>query len=167
MSVKELVNNLPQLGMVRSILIRKAKHQTPVLVDCVDTSPDFGLEGDHYGSVRSANAYQVRSNKRQVTLIQFEHIRVIASLLGLNELDAKTLRRNIVVSGINLLALKDREFLIGNTQLKMTGLCQPCSRMEEALGPGGFNAMRGHGGITAKIVVGGKIQINDSVKMLN
>jgi MOSC domain-containing protein YiiM len=75
-------------------------------------------------------------------------------------------RRNIVVSGINLLALKDRRFQIGGAVLEATGPCEPCSRMEENLGPGGYNAMRGHGGITARVVEEGTIRVGDEVRFV-
>ena len=76
------------------------------------------------------------------------------------------LRRNIVVSGINLLALHDHEISLGDgIVLKGTGYCVPCSRMEENLGPGGYNAMRGHGGITATVISGGKLAIGDPIAM--
>ena len=72
-----------------------------------------------------------------------------------------------MVSGINLLALKDRTFSIGGTILEYSGLCVPCSNMEKALGPGGYNAMRGHGGITARIIRGGTIALRDVVSVLD
>ncbi len=76
------------------------------------------------------------------------------------------MRRNLVIGGINLLALKNEKFSIGECVLKGTGLCHPCSRMEEALGTGGYNAMRGHGGITAIVIRGGTIALGDSVTLL-
>ena len=76
------------------------------------------------------------------------------------------LRRNLVISGINLLAFSERQFQIGEVILEMTGKCHPCSRMEENLGAGGYNAMRGHGGITTKVIKGGKIKTGDEIYLI-
>ena len=73
------------------------------------------------------------------------------------------LRRNLVVKGLNLLALKDKRFAVGQAELEYTGQCHPCSRMEELLGPGGYNAVRGHGGITARVLTAGQICVSDLV----
>ena len=118
---------------------------------------EHGLEGDHYAG---------RSGKRSVTLIQKEHIDAMASLLHKKIIKPEDLRRNIVVSGINLLALKGRQFKIGTAVLEMTGLCHPCSRMEEALGEGGYNAVRGHGGINASVISPGLIKLKDKLEVI-
>jgi hypothetical protein len=112
------------------------------------------LAGDH-----------ARGGRRAVTLIQHEHLPVIAALAGCGTVDPARLRRNICVSGINLLALRDARFRVGSLVLEGTGSCAPCSRMDEAevLGIGGYNAMRGHGGITACVVEAGMFSIGDPV----
>ena len=156
--LKELMQTLPQVGKVEWIGIRsqKRKPQTETETDNV-TVLDNGLKNDHYAG---------SSSDRSVTLIQKEHIEVIASLLHRGSVAPADLRRNIVVSGINLLALKDREFNIGTAVLKITGLCHPCSRMEEVFGEGGYNAVRGHGGINARVISTGTIKLNDRVNAI-
>ena len=117
---------------------------------------DHGLENDRAG-------HQV-GGKRQVTLIQKEHLPVIGSLAGIEEVQPELLRRNLVVEGINLQALVKKKFIIGEAMLEGTGLCHPCLRMDAALGPRGYHAMRGHGGINARVLASGVIKVGDLVK---
>ncbi|WKN31597.1 MOSC domain-containing protein [Porifericola rhodea] len=158
-TIKDLINTLPQVGKVQWISIRAERGSKPEEMEEVYANTEHGLEGDHYGG--GANG------KRQVTFINEEHLKSVASFLGKEVLDPGLLRRNIMVSGINLLALKDQQFQVGEAVLEMTGLCHPCSRMEQNLGEGGYNAMRGHGGITARILKSGKIKQGDTIKLIS
>ncbi len=151
------MNRLPQQGRLAWIGLSPGPREPIRTVDNVEVRVGTGLEGDRH-ALRG-------SGKRQVTLIQAEHLPVIASLADRAEVRPEQLRRNLVVSGINLLALENQRFRVGQVVLEGTGLCDPCSRMEENLGPGGFNAMRGHGGITARVLEGGWIRIGDAVAM--
>lgn len=156
-NIKELINTIPQVGEVTWIGVRPGKREDLKQVAEVEVSVEEGLSGDHYAG---------RSKKRQLTLIQQEHLDAVATLLSQDSIDPALTRRNIVVSGINLLALQDQRFRIGEVILETTGLCYPCSRMEENLGAGGYNAMRGHGGINARVIVGGVIKEGDAVALL-
>lgn len=157
-TVPELLDTLPQKGRLEAILIRPVRRATPVRVACVTALPGRGLAGDH-------RAVRVADSARQVTLIQAEHLPVITALSG-SDATPERLRRNLVVSGINLLALKSRRFRIGGAVFGGAGLCHPCSRMEEALGPGGYNAVRGHGGILARVLEEGELTVGDTLEPL-
>ena len=154
---RQYLRSIPQQGRVEWIGIRPQRILEVQSVSQVNADPETGLEGDHFK--------KSSTGKRQVTLIQQEHLDVVARILGKSEIPPELLRRNIVVSGINLLALKQQQFQVGEVLLETTGICAPCSRMEENLGAGGYNSMRGHGGITAKIVQGGQIKIGDVVRL--
>jgi MOSC domain-containing protein YiiM len=153
----KLMAQFPRQGRVEWIGIRPERRAPLASVDQVEAIAGHGLAGDHYAS--KANG------KRQVTLIQAEHLEAVAKILGKIDVRAEWVRRNILVSGINLFALRDRQFLVGDVEFEGSGTCDPCSRMEEVLGTGGFNAMRGHGGIIARIRTGGLVRIGDSVRI--
>jgi MOSC domain-containing protein YiiM len=156
--IKELLDTLPQSGQLEWIGIRPIKRGVVEEVDEVEIHLEDGIKGDHYSK---------KGGKRMITLIQKEHLDVVASILKVEKVDPSLVRRNLVVSGINLLSLNNRQFTIGaDVILEVTGHCHPCSRMETNLGPGGYNAMRGHGGLTAKVIKGGKIRLRDKVKLI-
>lgn len=141
-------------GRVAWIGLRTARRGTVEAVATVRIELS-GLEGDH----------RARPGKRAVTIMQAEHVPVIAALVGGGaEVTPEALRRNIHVTGLNVLALREREFRLGTARLRGTGICAPCSRMTEAFGPGGYNAVRGHGGITAEVLKPGVVSIGDSLE---
>lgn len=159
MSLEERLQTVPQTGRVEWIGLSPRSRGEIVVVGEVFAEEGSGLAGDHHAKRRPGG-------KRQVTLIQSEHLPVVAALIGENSVDPGLLRRNIVVSGINLLSLKGLRFQIGAAVLEGTGPCDPCGRMDENLGPGGFQAMRGHGGLTARVVQEGRIRVGDRVQAL-
>lgn len=157
-TVAELIATVPQVGRLEWIGVSSQSHSTIQVLDHATVTAERGLDADYHAKGR-------RPSDRQVTLIQAEHLPAIASLANCPEVSPELLRRNLVISGINLLLFKDRQFWVGEVLLMGTGLCDPCSRMEEALGPGGYNAMRGHGGITTRVLQGGVIRVGDAVRM--
>lgn len=150
--MEALVRKFSADGRVDWIGLRPERRAPMQVVQEVEVT-ETGLVGDRRKS----------PGKRAVTLIQAEHLPVIAALAGVEEVTPDILRRNIVVSGLNLLALRHHEIRIDDVVLRTTGPCAPCSLMEEAIGFGGYNAMRGHGGLTAEVLQGGVIRVDSIV----
>ena len=167
-TLRALTSRFPRAGRLEAVLLRPARRGVIESVAKAEALVALGLAGD-----RSAARAPLGpgGSKRQVTLIQAEHMETIAALAGLAHVDPSLLRRNLVVSGLNLLAarslFKDQPLILrigADVVLEITGPCEPCSRMEEALGPGGYNAMRGHGGVTARVLAGGKLRVGHTVR---
>ncbi|MBY6161681.1 MOSC domain-containing protein [Mameliella alba] len=150
-SLAELRRSFAGPGRLDWIGLRPARKADLIAVDSAVVGLD-GLAGDHG-----------RPGKRAVTLIQAEHLPVIAALVGRGTLAPEVLRRNLVVSGINLTALREFGLRIGELRLKFESPCAPCSRMEDLLGPGGYVAMRGHGGWCCSVTEPGEIRLADPV----
>jgi MOSC domain-containing protein YiiM len=156
-SLAALLNAPVRPGQAAWIGLRPARRATVQIVEEAELEAERGLVGDRYSRAGGG---------RQVTLIAAESLAAIAGFLGRPAIDPADLRRNIVTRGINLLALKDHRFQIAEAVLETSGECHPCSRMEETLGVGGYNAVRGLGGITARVIEGGVIRVGDPIVRL-
>ncbi len=154
-ALARLLAQFPRAGRVEWIGLRPARDVPMLEVDAAEAVAGAGLRGDRYVG---------GSGKRGLTLIQAEHLPAIAALSGNPEVNPALLRRNLVVSGLPLIALKGCRFWVGEVLCEGTGPCDPCSRMEDALGSGGYNAMRGHGGLTARVLSGGWIRTGDPLR---
>ena len=145
-------------GRVEWIGVRSGRGRPVEVLQEVRAIPDHGLADDH--------AARRAGGRRQVTLMQSEHLSVIGSLAK-RAANPDLLRRNLVVSGINLRALVGQRFRVGAALFEGTGDCPPCRAMEAALGFGGCSAMTGMGGVTARVLEGGLIRVGDQVEPYN
>lgn len=139
-------------GVLEYIVLRPKRKQDVDIRKEAHLSAGMGIEGDHYA----------KSGKREVTLIQAEHLEAVAAELNM-EIPLGITRRNLVVRGTSLMDMISKRLQIGEAVLEITGECHPCSRMNEVLGPGGLKAMANRGGVTAKIVQSGILKIGDRV----
>jgi len=168
--LRALVAQQERPGRVDAIVLRPGRRVSAVSVERVLAEPGRGLIGDR----RAERAQSIDSaRRRELTLIQAEHLSTLARWLDREPIDPRRLRRNLVISGINLVGMRSPfpgsplVWRIGEAVLiELTGTCDPCSRMEEVLGAGGYNAMRGLGGMTARIVNGGEIRVGDAVSLV-
>lgn len=158
-TIRDLLKPPHITGRVEAIVVRGDPRQPARCIEATQALAGIGLADDRLGKRGEAEL-----STRQVTLIQHEHLPVIALLAGVPTVDVAALRRNLVISGINLIALKNARVRVGGALLEIVGPCQPCSRMEEAVGPGGYAAMRGHGGMTARVIEAGAVEVGDEVR---
>ncbi|MGF1528177.1 MAG: MOSC domain-containing protein [Candidatus Competibacterales bacterium] len=163
LNLRQRLCHFPRVGRLVWIGLRPQRRVPMVVVSQVRALAELGLEGDRYAVPRDTSR---TPRRRQVTLIAAEHLVAMASFLGRETVDPALVRRNLVVEGINVPALRERRFWIGEALFEATGLCHPCSRLEETLGKGGYGAACGHGGLTARVLTTGLLTRGDGVTVV-
>ena len=116
-----------------------------------------GLSGDRY-----ADSKNRRAPDDQVTLIELENIEAFVAHTGLPLAPGQP-RRNIVTRGVHLNSLCGKRFKIGAAVFEGLELCEPCSLFAKRTHRETLKFFVGKGGLRARIVVGGNIDVGDRV----
>jgi MOSC domain-containing protein YiiM len=121
-------------------------------VECV---AGHGLRGDRY--------FDFHENyKGQVTFFSIEVFEKLCAHFGIKDKPSGVLRRNVIVSGVDLLSLIGREFEIQGVRFRGTQHCAPCDRMNIAFAPGAEKFLENNAGLRAQILCDGPIMIGDA-----
>ena len=118
-----------------------------------------GIRGDRF--------YDYRDNyKGQITFFSFEVFEKLAGHFGVTSKSPGAVRRNVIVSGIDLNDLIGQEFSIQGVRLRGTAHCRPCYWLDQAIAPGAEKFLAGNGGLRAQILSDGVIAVGDAQLIL-
>jgi MOSC domain-containing protein YiiM len=121
-----------------------------VEVERAECVPGQGLKGDRY-------AEKGEGHKGQVTFFDWQVYLDLCEQFGLNHPSPGVFRRNVVVEGADLPSLIGKRFTLQGVTFEGAQDCAPCYWMDQAFAPGAEEAMRGRGGLRARILTGGTL----------
>jgi MOSC domain-containing protein YiiM len=149
-------------GVVEEIYITGEGSAAMERVEEVRTIEGRGIEGDRY--CEGNGFWTPYGDVCEVTLISSEDLDRIESELGIRVKSGEH-RRNIVTRGIDLNDLRRKRFRIGETVLEYDRPRPPCRHVQDLTEPGMTRALKGRGGICAKVVEGGRIWAQDAIEV--
>lgn len=117
-------------------------------VDAIECVAGRGLRGDRYFDHKA-------DYKGQVTLFSQEIFDALRRALNVPDASPAALRRNLLVSGVDLNELIGQPFELQGVRLEGTEECRPCYWMDEAIGPGANDWLKGRGGLRCRILSDG------------
>jgi MOSC domain-containing protein YiiM len=124
----------------------------PVIsVDQVECVAGQGLVDDRFFGHKE-------NYKGQVTFFAAEMYENLCEKLQVTDRDPSVFRRNILTRGADLNALIGKTFEIQGIRFEGMSECSPCYWMDQAFAPGAEEALKGHGGLRARILTTGTLR---------
>jgi MOSC domain-containing protein YiiM len=149
-------------GVVEGIYVTGKGSAAMERVEEVRTIEGCGIEGDRY--CEGTGYWTPYGDVCEVTLIELEDLDYIQNELGIRVSNGEH-RRNIVTRGIRLEDLRRKRFRIGETVLEYDRPRPPCRHIQDLTEPGMTRALKGRGGICARVVEAGKIRAQDAIEV--
>ena len=150
------------MSKVAAIFITPNPGESLTSVKSIRAIVGRGVEGDR--NFKNAGTLSKKSgNDRDITLIEAEAIEALARDYGI-ELGAHESRRNVLTRGVALNHLVGKEFQVGAVRLLGTQLCEPCGHLEKLTRKGVRAGLIHRGGLCARIVTEGEIQVGDAIR---
>jgi MOSC domain-containing protein YiiM len=150
------MTTMPQ-AHVAAIFIYPEESKPGRSVDSALAVEGRGLLGDRYFAVETPH----EDPGHDLTLIEAEAIEGVAA--GGISFELGDSRRNVVTRGIDLNALVDTTFRVGDVECRGVRLNHPCAHLESLTQPGVLKALVDRGGLRAAIVKGGEIRVGDAI----
>lgn len=149
-------------GTVELLALAPTAEAPMQLVQQARALPGRGLEGDRYAA--GAGTFSPRGAHKpgyELTLIAAEVVEELTARDA--RLDFASTRRNVLTRGIDVNALVDREFNIGDVRCRGLRLAEPCAHLERIAGPGLLRPLIHRGGVRADILTGGKVRVESTI----
>jgi MOSC domain-containing protein YiiM len=149
---------LPVIGQLAGIARRDAR--LALMQTCTEglITVEAGLEGDFKGA---------KYPRRQITVLALEDWEAALADIGNETLPWTARRANLLVAGVRLPRAVGGILKVGDVVLEVTGQTYPCNRMEEAAsGLLSALAKAWRGGVTARVLEGGRVALGDGVVVL-
>ena len=152
-------------GRVQEIWTAPSAAAPMVRRPSVAALPGVGLAGDRY-ALGGGTWARYPELEKQVTLIDADEVAAAGREVGVDLAPGDT-RRNVVTGGIDLPALVDRYFIVGDVLLFGSKRCPPCRHLEQLTGHRLVKALATRGGINAAVFAGGAISEGDAVRAVS
>jgi MOSC domain-containing protein YiiM len=147
------------MGKIEAINISSINEAETVYVNQAFLEKNKGIVNDRYYN-------NFKHSMEQVTLIDKEEIDLFNYNIKKN-IDYKDFRRNIIVSGLNLIKCINKTILINDVKLKIHEICQPCKYLQDKLRtPELVKLLVNKSGVRAEIITSGFIKVNDRVEFI-
>ncbi len=98
--------------------------------------------------------------KGQITFFDWDVYKRIKKQFNLPNLEPSVFRRNILTNKIDLNSLIGKRFTIQSVEFEGIQESAPCYWMDKAIGAGAEEALKGHGGLRAKILTNGSLKVS-------
>ena len=145
------------MGRIEAINITNISENNTFYVNQAILEQGKGIVNDRYYG-------NFKKKKEQVTLINLEEINNFNNKIKKN-IEAKDFRRNIIVSGIDLNELINKEIKVNEVTLKIHEICQPCKYLQDRLKiPGLVKMLLNKSGVRAEILTSGSLAVGDIIK---
>ncbi len=151
-------------GLVASIFFAPEAGAEMKSVQAAAALEGCGLKGDRYCS--GSGHWSRFGRVCEVTFIAAEDLDDIERETGVGVKNGEH-RRNVVTRGISLKALRrGQRFRIGEVAFEHRGPRSVCRYIERLTEPGMTQALKGRGGICARVIENGTVQVGDEIDLL-
>ena len=129
---------------------REPDNYPPIEVESIECVAGLGIRHDRFFNYRD-------EYKGQITFFSLEVFDQLCAALHLQNVDPALTRRNVLTRGVDLNRLIGQEFNVQGVRFRGTEECRPCYWMDDAIGPGAEQFLKGKGGLRARILTDGEL----------